>query len=32
MLEVNDNLSIDYKVEDVYLGDEFYMIIMDEFK
>ena len=24
--------SIDHKVEDSYLGDELYMIIMDEFK
>ncbi|TMP63814.1 carboxylate--amine ligase [Pseudoalteromonas sp. S1610] len=32
VLEVNDNPSIDHKVEDGYLGDELYMIIMDEFK
>ncbi|KPH64884.1 RimK family protein [Pseudoalteromonas porphyrae] len=32
VLEVNDNPSIDHKVEDAYLGDELYMIIMDEFK
>ena len=29
---MNDNSSIDHKVEDAYLGDELYMIIMDEFK
>ncbi|MBB1291754.1 MAG: glutathione synthase/RimK-type ligase-like ATP-grasp enzyme [Pseudoalteromonas rhizosphaerae] len=32
VLEVNDNPSIDHKVEDGYLGDELYMIIMEEFK
>ncbi|MDQ9090598.1 RimK family protein [Pseudoalteromonas haloplanktis] len=32
VLEVNDNPSIDHKVEDAYLGDELYMLIMDEFK
>lgn len=32
VLEVNDNPSIDHKVEDAHLGDELYMIIMDEFK
>ncbi|WP_404340272.1 RimK family protein [Pseudoalteromonas mariniglutinosa] len=32
VLEVNDNPSIDHKVEDGYLGDELYMLIMDEFK
>ena len=32
VLEVNDNPSIDHKVEDAYLGDELYMIIMDEFR
>ena len=32
VLEVNDNPSIDYKVEDAYLGDELYMQIMAEFQ
>lgn len=32
VLEVNDNPSLDYKVEDAYLGDELYMIIMAEFQ
>lgn len=31
VIEVNDNPSIDHKVEDRYLGDELYMIIMNEF-
>jgi glutathione synthase/RimK-type ligase-like ATP-grasp enzyme len=31
VLEVNDNPSIDHKVEDGYLGDELYMQIMAEF-
>lgn len=31
VLEVNDNPSIDYKVEDAYLKDELYMQIMAEF-
>ncbi|WP_448211576.1 RimK family protein [Colwellia sp. MEBiC06753] len=31
VIEVNDNPSIDYKVEDAYLGNELYMQIMDEF-
>lgn len=31
VLEVNDNPSIDHKVEDAYLGDELYMQIMGEF-
>lgn len=32
VLEVNDNPSIDHKVEDCYLGDELYMQIMAEFQ
>ncbi len=32
VLEVNDNPSIDYKVEDAYLGNELYMQIMAEFQ
>jgi glutathione synthase/RimK-type ligase-like ATP-grasp enzyme len=32
VLEVNDNPSIDHKVEDAYLGDELYMLIMSEFQ
>ncbi len=32
VLEVNDNPSIDYKVEDAYLGNELYMLIMSEFQ
>lgn len=32
VLEVNDNPSIDYKVEDGYLGNELYMQIMQEFQ
>jgi glutathione synthase/RimK-type ligase-like ATP-grasp enzyme len=31
VIEVNDNPSIDHKVEDIYLGDELYMLIMLEF-
>ncbi|HKK19225.1 MAG TPA: RimK family alpha-L-glutamate ligase, partial [Opitutales bacterium] len=31
VIEVNDNPSIDHRVEDRYLGDELYMIIMQEF-
>ena len=31
VLEVNDNPSLDHKVEDAYLGDELYMQIMGEF-
>ena len=31
VLEVNDNPSLDNKVEDAYLGDELYMQIMGEF-
>lgn len=31
VIEVNDNPSIDHKVEDAYLGDELYMQIMSEF-
>lgn len=32
VLEVNDNPSIEHKVEDAYLGDELYMLIMAEFQ
>lgn len=32
VLEVNDNPNIDYKIEDQYLGNELYMIIMAEFQ
>lgn len=32
VIEVNDNPSIDHKVEDVYLGNELYMLIMSEFQ
>ncbi len=32
VLEVNDNPSLDHKVEDLYLGDELYMLIMAEFQ
>ncbi len=32
VLEVNDNPSIEHKIEDAYLGDELYMQIMSEFK
>ena len=31
VLEVNDNPSIDHKVEDAYLGEELYMQVMSEF-
>jgi glutathione synthase/RimK-type ligase-like ATP-grasp enzyme len=31
VIEVNDNPSIDHKVEDLYLGNELYMLIMTEF-
>ena len=31
VIEVNDNPSIEAKVEDLYLGKELYMIIMQEF-
>ncbi len=31
VLEVNDNPSLDYKIEDAYLGQELYMQIMAEF-
>lgn len=31
VLEVNDNPSIDHGVEDVFLGDELYMLVMSEF-
>ncbi|MBD1582559.1 RimK family protein [Pseudoalteromonas sp. S16_S37] len=31
VIEVNDNPSIDHKVEDAYLGNELYMLIMAEF-
>ncbi|WPJ96067.1 RimK family protein [Coraliomargarita algicola] len=31
VIEVNDNPSIDHSVEDAYLGDELYMMIMQEF-
>ena len=32
VLEVNDNPSIEHKVEDAYLGDELYMQIMADFQ
>lgn len=32
VLEVNDNPSLEHKVEDAYLGDELYMQIMAEFQ
>ena len=32
VLEVNDNPSIEHKVEDAYLGDELYMQVMGEFQ
>jgi glutathione synthase/RimK-type ligase-like ATP-grasp enzyme len=32
VIEVNDNPSIDHKVEDEYVGDELYMQIMAEFQ
>jgi glutathione synthase/RimK-type ligase-like ATP-grasp enzyme len=31
VIEVNDNPSIEHEVEDAYLGDELYMMIMQEF-
>jgi glutathione synthase/RimK-type ligase-like ATP-grasp enzyme len=31
VIEVNDNPNIDHKVEDIYLGNELYMLIMSEF-
>jgi len=31
VIEVNDNASIDYGVEDAYLGKELYRLIMEEF-
>ncbi len=31
VIEVNDNPNIDHKIEDAYLGDELYTIIMAEF-
>ncbi|MBR9909619.1 MAG: RimK family protein [Gammaproteobacteria bacterium] len=31
VIEVNDNPSLEHKVEDAYLGDELYMLIMSEF-
>lgn len=31
VIEVNDNPSIDHEVEDLYLGNELYMLIMQEF-
>ena len=31
VIEVNDNPSLDYEVEDAYIGDELYMQIMGEF-
>lgn len=31
VIEVNDNPSIDHSVEDAYLGDELYMMVMQEF-
>jgi glutathione synthase/RimK-type ligase-like ATP-grasp enzyme len=31
VIEVNDNPSIDSKIEDKYLGKELYMQIMQEF-
>lgn len=31
VIEVNDNPNIDSKVEDLYLGNELYMLIMQEF-
>ncbi|MBU3069333.1 RimK family protein [Aestuariicella sp. G3-2] len=32
VIEVNDNPSVDHKVEDAYLGNELYMLIMAEFQ
>lgn len=31
VIEVNDNPNIDYKIEDAYLGEELYMLVMSEF-
>lgn len=31
VIEVNDNPNIDHEIEDAYLGDELYMMIMQEF-
>ncbi len=31
VIEVNDNPSIDHGIEDIYLGDQLYTIIMEEF-
>lgn len=31
VIEVNDNPSIDYKIEDAWLGEELYMQVMSEF-
>ncbi|MBQ1784816.1 MAG: RimK family protein [Gammaproteobacteria bacterium] len=31
VIEVNDNPSIDHEVEDAFLGDELYMLIMQDF-
>ena len=31
VIEVNDNPSLESKVEDMYLGNELYMLIMTEF-
>lgn len=31
VIEVNDNPSIEHEVEDAYLGDELYMMVMQEF-
>jgi glutathione synthase/RimK-type ligase-like ATP-grasp enzyme len=31
VIEINDNPSVDHTVEDQYLGDELYMMIMQEF-
>ena len=32
VIEVNDNPSIDHGIEDNYLGDELYMLVMSEFQ
>ncbi|GAB3097504.1 RimK family protein [Aestuariicella hydrocarbonica] len=32
VIEVNDNPSVDHKVEDAYLGNELYMLVMAEFQ
>ncbi|MDA1044463.1 MAG: RimK family protein [Verrucomicrobia bacterium] len=32
VIEVNDNPSIDHGIEDLYLGDELYMMVMQEFE